>query len=1341
MGTTLRAFLIAGLFGQVTLSLHAQQLLDDFNRPANTVVGGGWTEVEPSTGQAQVNASGQLVIGAGTPAGRTYVVQDMTGFYGTVLNTNSCMLTWAFNVRQTRTDPSGFNAGAYGAAFVLGATGSNLTTGTTGYAVVFGQSGTADPLRLVRFSNGLASDAVLNNVITAGATPTPFNDLSTHYLAVRVTYVPGTGTWTMYATNLSLSTFSTYDPLNATTQVGTATVNNTYTGNDLRYIGCVWNHSTGTTENALFENINIPQLCIPTVNLNTASTLAPENIGSTITVTMGIFPATLTGGNIVVTVTNGVGVVYGTDYTTLPAVAGSDITIAVPPGATTASFTITLVNDAVDENNEQVTFDLTSTTNDLVLGTDLTHVLTVIDDDGPPEVNFTTLSHTVLETGGGSVVFSLSINPPAPAAGNITFSVTPGVGAVCGVGMDYQVQGFACPTPTFTVPVAIGATTLSFTVNYYDDVMNMEPTEDVTFTVTNTPWGVGGVGAANAGVLYIADNDSPATVLGPGDIAIVGVNANNGACPGGSTGDDFVSFFCFKPIQYNTRIIITDNGYERCSPGLWGNSEGTVEIRRTGPMIPAGQVITLRFTNSSGAGNVLGVAPDASWTCTSLNGGTTLALNVGGDQMFFMQGGTWTTNTVGGHDATYSGAISYGFSTNPSPPWSATCLSPAGNQRSNLPPGMNCFSMSPTLASDFNKYIGPLTLASQRDWIIRLDNTANWNSYGSCGVYNATSPIWLLSPTLPIVPGTPVPGLWRGSGGAGGTDWFDCKNWDDAVVPTATTIVVINEQANNNCVVGITAGGTAVCAALVQTNAGTPRNLTVQNTSSLAVGGPINVQRTSTGTPIALTVTGGSTLTATNFTIQGTVPNEAILRNEVNTNTVSFSGDLTINPGGLVDLQGAGTGGTISIAGNYQNLGPDQSSLEETYGTLRFNGMGSQNINTSGFEEEFHNLTLNKPSGSLNLNSDIAVKNILDLTNGLLNTTGTEILTMRAGSSVANASNNSFVNGPMVKVGITPFRFPVGKGAYLRPIEVSSIAGTGTDAFRAEYFPVNPSFFGTTGDPTLHHISTCEYWTLDRASGTPNAVVSLTWDSPSSCGVSNLSELRVARWDDVALPPPGTWRDRGNGGATGTFISGTIPTAAVQSVFNATLTPWTLASTTANNPLPITLLNFDAQPEGTMVRLNWATATEQDNALFTVERSRDGIVFEEVLNVPGAMNSNTLITYSELDRAPYPGLSYYRLRQTDTDGTSTYSNMVAVLFGGVSERPLVIFGNGENWTAIHSFAAGSTYELVDMTGRRVLGGRTAMEGRTDLYGVELSRGAYVFRITDGERMESQRFVH
>jgi len=1077
--------------------------------------------------------------------------------------------------------------------------------------------------------------------------------------------------------------------------------------------------------------------CTPVVNFNAVTSLNAEAVG-TVMVNLNITPATVTGGNVVITI--GGTAAYTADYTTLPAVVGTDITIPVAAGATTASFNLSIVPDILDEGNENITFTITSTTGDIVLGAVPTHTATIVDDDGPPQINFTTLSVTASESLAGAYTFSMSISPGAPAIGNVTFSVTPGIGATCGLGQDYQVVGFGCPTPTFTAPITlIGQTSLTFSVNVYDDVAIIEPTESVTFTITNTPWGVGGVGATNAATIFIGDNDSPPSTLARGDIAIVGVNANNAGCPGGSSGEDFISFFCFQTIQTGTTLILTDNGYERgnnCLPpiaaGRWGNSEGTVQMTRTGIAIPAGQVITFRVANSTGPGNVVAVAPDAGWSCLSMNGSTSLNMNSGGDQIFFMQGGTWTTNAPGFHDAQYTGTILYGFST---VPWGgATCASPTGNQRSNLPLGMNCFSMAPTGTSDFNKYTGSRLAKTQRDWIIALDNTGNWTStYGTCGAYNAGVPNWLTQPPLPIIAGGFTPGLWRGTTS---TDWFDCKNWDDAEVPVATTNVRIDETATNHCVVGVTAGGSAVCASLVQTNSGAAKNLTVTNNSGLAVGGPITVQRSAVGAAISLTVGTTAlpnTLTATNFTVQGTAANEAYLRNTASNNLVSFSGNLSIGTGGAIDLNGGADGGTIYIGGNYSNAGPTEATLTENMGRVIFNGSAAQSITTTGgFQEVFYNLTANKASGSLTLNSPVAVRNELDLTSGLINTNSTTgLLTMRAGSSWSNATDASFVNGPMEKIGLTNFTFPIGKVDDLRPAGITGIAGGTTDAFAAEYFPISAWTWGINRESTIDHISDCEYWTLKWSSGTPSATVVLTWESPASCGVTNLADLVVARWDTVGTD---IWRDRGNGGAVGPFAGGSIPTAAIQNAFSI----WTLASTSTENPLPITLVDFTAKPENGLVRLDWVTASEHENAFFTVERSVDGITFDYVLDVPGAINSNVPLSYTDLDLAPHQGLSYYRLRQTDTDGSTTASPMVAVMLGA---RPLLVFGNSDQLTAVHNFPAGSRYALLDMMGRIIKEGSTTSDGRTDLGSLGLSRGAYLFRLSNGERAESTRFVY
>ncbi|MEO8588584.1 MAG: Calx-beta domain-containing protein [Flavobacteriales bacterium] len=1329
--TLLRAWVLGtGLILGLGQQVSAQVLLDDFNRPTSTTVGNGWTESETVAAGAQiVTTSGQQTLQLGsTTSGREIVSQDLSGagLYNPQFNLNTCLMTWAFCVRQSRADPSGFAAGSFGVAYVLGSTGSALATAGQGYAVMIGQATAVDPLRLVRFNGGLAG--ALTSIITPVIAP--YSDLSGEYLAVKVTYDPVTNTWQMFASTIAAGTFSTTNPTTAATALGSA-VNATYTGTSLPFTGCLWNHATTAGEAALFDNVYVPQNCTPTVNFATAAASANESVG-TITVTLNLFPATSAAGTITVTVADGPGMVYGVDYTSTPAVVGADITVPVAAGATTATFQLTIVDDALDEGNENISFTITGTSGGgaggILMGPVTSYLQTIIDNDGPPSVNFTTTTDSNVEGVPSAIrTFTLNISPAPTVGGSITIQVTNGPGASNPA--DYltnpaTIGGF------ITVPYLAGATSVTFTATVINDVV-VESTEQITFTITAITGGpLATVGITNVATLSIGDNDSPAATLTSGDLAIVGINANNFACGGGS-GEDYISFFCFKPITTGTTIILSDNGYERCIAGRWGNTEGTVLMTRTGIAIPAGQVITFRVSNSSGSGNVIGAAPDAAWTCASLNGGTSVNMNVGGDQIFFMQGGTWTTNTVGGHDAQYSGNVLYGFSTYPTFPWTASCATNP-NQRSNLPLGMNCFSMAPTSATDFSKYTGTLAAATQRDWMIRIDSPANWTSPGTCAGYNSASPNWLTAPILPIIVGGFTQGLWRGTTS---NDWFDCKNWDDVEVPLATTNVTISQVATQSCVVGVTPGGTAVCASLNQTNAGTPINLTVQNSSSLAIGGPLTIQRTAAGFPITLTVSSG-TLTATNLTVQGMTADEAVFRNQVPTNTVIFSGNLTIGTGGLVDLQGAGVGGRVFVGGNYTNQGPTETTLDELYGSVVFNGAAAQSINASGFQEVFYDLGIAKPSGNVTLNTPIAVSNNLDLSNGLLISSATNLPSILAGGSTNNATDLSFVDGPLEKIGNTSFTFPVGKGSSLRPCGIAGVTGVLTDAFTAEYFPISAYTWGSNLEAPLHHISDCEYWIIERSAGSADAVVELTWDTPESCVVDALADLRVARWDAAALPAP-IWRDRGNGGACCSPVSGTIPTALQQTLFG----PWTLASINGNNPLPVELIDFTAKPEDAFVRLDWTTGSEEDNAYFTIERSGDGISFEPIISTPGAGNSTQLMSYTDLDRAPLNGMNYYRLRQTDADGTSSLSAVVTVLMGWGGDRPLVVFGNTDVLTALHSFPAGSRFTMQDMTGRLIADGTTEQDGLTLLYVGGLQHGAYLLRLSDGQRAETVRFVY
>lgn len=105
---------------------------------------------------------------------------------------------------------------------------------------------------------------------------------------------------------------------------------------------------------------------------------------------------------------------------------------------------------------------------------------------------------------------------------------------------------------------------------------------------------------------------------------------------------------------------------------------------------------------------------------------------------------------------------------------------------------------------------------------------------------------------------------------------------------------------------------------------------------------------------------------------------------------------------------------------------------------------------------------------------------------------------------------------------------------------------------------------------------------------------------------------------------------------------------------------FTIGNTNISAPLPIELLSFDASVIQNEVLLKWATASELNNDYFTVQRSQSGESWEEIETIKGAIDSRVRIDYQITDTKPHIGVSYYRLKQTDYDGTSTFSSIKRV---------------------------------------------------------------------------------
>lgn len=362
-----------------------------------------------------------------------------------------------------------------------------------------------------------------------------------------------------------------------------------------------------------------------------------------------------------------------------------------------------------------------------------------------------------------------------------------------------------------------------------------------------------------------------------------------------------------------------------------------------------------------------------------------------------------------------------------------------------------------------------------------------------------------------------------------------------------------------------------------------------------------------------------------------------------NTTSDTFNGPVTFSKTSSGALQPAYNG----INSFYDNLTVSSSSVitfGSGTGVVQFAGSNNQTITSASSIPLIQRLTMNKTSGTntVTLNTPVNIGATSTLTTGIVSTTSTNYLNFEGGSSYTGGSTSCYIDGPVRKTGNTAFTFPCGNNAIYRTIAISA-PGSATDAFTAQYFKSGQSYGGgSTLDPSFATLSGCEYWTLDRTTGASNVNVTLSWNTADCTGayITVPSTLRVARWDGSS------WASHGNGGTTGTASTGTITTSAVVTSFS----PFTLASTSLSNPLPVELISFTGGvTDKETVELRWTTASEVNNNYFDIERSEDGLSFLPIGKVKAAGTSRVNHNYLFEDATLFLGRAYYRLKQTDFD--------------------------------------------------------------------------------------------
>ena len=498
--------------------------------------------------------------------------------------------------------------------------------------------------------------------------------------------------------------------------------------------------------------------------------------------------------------------------------------------------------------------------------------------------------------------------------------------------------------------------------------------------------------------------------------------------------------------------------------------------------------------------------------------------------------------------------------------------------------------------------------------------------------------------------------------------------------------------------------------------------------------------------------------------------------------TTSFTvvNNVTINTGGTIDAALNGRIRSFNIGGNWSNGGTFTPSANAADAGVVFNGTGTKTIGGAS-ADGFFRLVINTAASTdlVQLLKSISVSDVATFTQGGLDLNGNMLsITSKAATSIVrtggyvksentsapyggiswHVGNLSGVNlvYPFGKSSteFIPFTFrPTTGGAPVNgPTVTVSTYATAND--NTPYPTTVTNLFGTSGGMSVVD----RFWVITENGYTtrPTATMTFTAVGGSAPTLRPPSERpeTITNLSTVAASPAGIAAQRWNSAIfwepalPGQTFANDTPApnffqVSVPGVNN--FSPWALADISA--PLPIQLVYFDAGIVSGRVVINWRTESELNNDFFEVQKTMDAETFQQVASLKGGGTTTTPKNYSVFDERPISGRWYYRLKQTDFDGSATFSKLVAVdvpesFFWSVHPNP----SNGDEVSVTLSpedIGKNIWLKIQDLNGKEMLVLSTPKLESQEIKVVipqKLAPGMYIISIAVDQQVRRQKLV-
>jgi fibronectin-binding autotransporter adhesin len=529
---------------------------------------------------------------------------------------------------------------------------------------------------------------------------------------------------------------------------------------------------------------------------------------------------------------------------------------------------------------------------------------------------------------------------------------------------------------------------------------------------------------------------------------------------------------------------------------------------------------------------------------------------------------------------------------------------------------------------------------------------------------------------------TTVNNLGLGGGWATAANWTLSSTGNGAPLgsaPTSRPVVILPGARINLDILGQNAFSTQLSGLLVVSTTGHDLGA-INGTGTMRT----TVSTLPAGNYTTFTAAGGGTIeyaAAIPMNSRSTYNNLLVSSAGVtmtNTNLI-LNGNLAIGTGSSLTNT---FGNNIGVAGNWTNDGTFNAG---TGGTVTLNSTTAAQTIGGTSSTTFYGLGFNNTSGTapqITLGTNISAATVLNMTSGRVNLTGNTFTLGTSGAAstltrTASTTTNWMYGGTVCRFWPTATTissttgnlyglYPVGAAtpSSYRPVEInSSVSPTATGSYCVTHIDATTT---TDLSPVYDDAGT----NIVRKHNAQFVTSSTVTGGTYSIGVT-MTGLAAGTLSDIRLAV--------NSGATTVTNVGThVPATGTATNPSAARSGASLADiigdfriTTTNlsaTPLPVELTYFNAVLKNSVVDLSWSTASELNNDFFTVERSESGEKFEEIKTVDGKGTTSLVSRYSVVDEDPLPGVSYYRLMQTDFDGNHSFSDVRVVENNNISSQ-------------------------------------------------------------------------